>query len=72
MKKKKKKTKTGESIALVLNMIFEQVYPLWKQYKGNVPESEMKQLDVEGDFARGVTAICRGKAQSRQVATEAM
>lgn len=55
--KKQKKTKTSESMAMVLNMIFKQVYPLWKQYKGNVPESEMKRQDREGDFPRGITAL---------------
>jgi hypothetical protein len=54
---KKKKTKTSESMAIVLNLIFEQVFPLWERYEGDVPESEMKELDREGDFPRGVTAI---------------
>lgn len=47
---------TSESMAMVLYLIFEQVYPVWKQYDGHVSEYRLEQLDLEGDFPTGVAA----------------
>jgi hypothetical protein len=51
------KTKTDKSTAILLDMIFHQVFPLWQRYKGDVPQSEMEQLDQRADFPRGLTAV---------------
>jgi hypothetical protein len=46
----------GESMAMILYLIFEQVYPVWKQYRRHVPEYRLEQLDMDGDFPTGVAA----------------
>ena len=43
-------------MAMVLYLIFEQVYPVWKQYHRHVPEYRLEQLDLDGDFPTGVAA----------------
>jgi hypothetical protein len=50
------KPKTSESMAILSNLIFGQVFPLWERYKGDVPQSEMNQLDLKADFPLGITA----------------
>ena len=47
---------TSESTAMILYLIFEQVYPVWKQYRRHVPEDRLEQLDLDGDFPTGVAA----------------
>jgi hypothetical protein len=47
---------TSESMAMVLHLIFERVYPVWKQYHRHVPEYRLEQLDLDGDFPIGVAA----------------
>jgi hypothetical protein len=51
------KKKTSD-LALILYLIFEQVYPVWKQYKRHVPEYLLEQLDLDGDFPTGLAAAC--------------
>ena len=50
------KKNTSESMAMILYLIFEQVYPVWKQYHRHVPEYQLEQLDLDGDFPTGVAA----------------
>jgi hypothetical protein len=56
MNNKKRKTRSSESMVTIFNLIFEQVFPVWRQYEGDVPQPELERLDREGDFPRGVTA----------------
>jgi hypothetical protein len=51
------KTKANKSMAIVLGMIFQQVFPLWERYKGDVPQAEIEELDQSADFPRGLTAV---------------
>lgn len=48
--------KTSESLAMVLGLIFERVYPVWKQYHGHAPEYRLEQMDLDGDFPTGIAA----------------
>jgi hypothetical protein len=41
---------------MLLYLVFKQVFPLWERYEGNVPQSELEQLDQKADFPRGLTA----------------
>ena len=47
---------TNDSMAMILYLIFEQVYPVWKQCDGHVSEYQLEQLDLGGDFPTGVAA----------------
>lgn len=49
--------KASESMAMLVSLIFQQVFPLWERHKGNVPQAEMEQLDQRADFPRGLTAV---------------
>ena len=48
----------NESMAMIMYLIFEQVYPVWKQYDGHVHEYQLEQLDLDGDFPTGLAAAC--------------
>lgn len=50
------KTRASESIAMLLYMVFKQVFPLWERYEGDVPPSELEQIDQKADFPSGLTA----------------
>jgi hypothetical protein len=51
-----KKTEASESMAMLLYLVFKQVFPLWERYDGDVPQSELERLDHEADFPSGLTA----------------
>jgi hypothetical protein len=57
MRKKNNDFIANESMAMIMYLIFEQVYPVWRQYRGHVPENQLEQLDLEGDFPTGLAAI---------------
>jgi hypothetical protein len=43
-------------MALLLYLVFKQVFPLWERYEGDVPQSDLERLDQKADFPSGLTA----------------
>jgi hypothetical protein len=42
-----------DSLSLLLTMIFEEAFPVWRRYKGNVSAEKLSELDLAGDWPSG-------------------
>ena len=57
---------------LLMTMLLRQAFPVWERYKGKVPQQELRNLEIAGDWPRGWGAILieilnRNKALRRQL-----
>lgn len=46
----------SEGLDLLMTGIFKRALPVWQRYNGIVPPEALQQLDVEGDWPRGIAA----------------
>jgi hypothetical protein len=49
--------KSTESMTMLFYMVFKQVFPVWEQYKGEIPLYQLEQLDERADFPSGLAAV---------------
>jgi len=61
IKNKKRADEQRSSLDLILTMIFTKALPVWERCNGAVPEYELRRLDEEGDWARGVAAAAMNR-----------
>lgn len=47
-------TETNDGFAIIQTYIVRKVYPEWVRYKGAIPQEILRQLDLAGDWPRGV------------------
>ena len=50
--------------SMFIGFLFRMAWPVWKTYNGKVPDDALEQLELCGDWPRGLAAIIMRRISS--------